>query len=187
MAAELHRLAPPVVSAHADSYAATNDATLTRNAAAGVLANDTDSAQHPLTVDQLNGAGGTAPFTDTSTKGAAVTLNADGSFTYDPTGSSTLQAIPRGQTTTDTFTYRANDGQGGTSNAATVTVTVTGHVNHPPVATADTASTDKQTPVKVTVLAQRQRSGSGCADGCVGRYDRDVGEGHDQPGQHDHL
>ena len=143
----------PVVSAHADSYAATNDATLTRNAAAGVLANDTDSAQHPLTVDQLNGAGGTAPFTDTSTKGAAVTLNADGSFTYDPTGSSTLQAIPRGQTTTDTFTYRANDGQGGTSNAATVTVTVTGHVNHPPVATADTASTDKQTPVKVTVLA----------------------------------
>ena len=34
----------PVVSAHADSYAATNDATLTRNAAAGVLAKDTDSA-----------------------------------------------------------------------------------------------------------------------------------------------
>ena len=128
------------MSAHADSYAAANNAVLTENAAAGVLANDTDSAQHPLSVDQLNGAGGTAPFRGTSTKGAAVTLNADGSFTYDPTGSSTLQAIPRGQTTTDTFTYRATDGHGSTATA-TATITVTGAINHPPVANPDSYTT----------------------------------------------
>ena len=81
----------------------------------------------PLSVDQLNGTGGTAPFAGTSAKGAAVTLNADGSFSYDPTGSSTLQALPDGQSTTDTFTYRVNDGHGGTSTG-TVTVTVTGAV-----------------------------------------------------------
>ena len=51
--------------------------------------------------------------------------------------------MPRGQTTTDTFTYRANDGHGGTATA-TVTITVTGAVNHPPVANPDsyTANND---------------------------------------------
>ena len=39
-------------------------------------------------------------------------------------------AIPDGQSTTDTFTYRANDGHGGTSTA-TATITVTGAVTTP--------------------------------------------------------
>ena len=121
--------ATPVVSAHADSYQATNNAVLTENAAAGVLANDTDSANHPLSVDRLNGS---IVLTETSVKGAAVTLSADGSFAYDPTGSSTLAAIPRGQITTDTFTYRVSDGQGG-NDTGTVTITVTGE-NRAPVA-----------------------------------------------------
>ena len=125
---------PPV--ANPDSYTATNNAVLTENVAGGVLANDTDPDGDALAVDQLNGTGGTAPFTGTSAKGAAVTMNADGSFTYDPTGSAVLQAIPRGQTATDTFTYRANDGFGGTA-VGTVTITVTGVINHPPVANPD--------------------------------------------------
>ncbi len=129
---------PPV--AVADSYADDNDAVLSENSASGVLANDTDADGDALSVDQLNGTGGTAPFIGTSAKGATVTLNADGSFSYDPTGSSALQAVPDGQSTTDTFTYRANDGHGGTSTA-TATITVTGAVNHPPVAVDDTAST----------------------------------------------
>jgi VCBS repeat-containing protein len=125
---------PPV--ANPDTYGATNAAALTENAAGGLLANDTDPDGDTLAVDQLNGAGGTPPFMATTGKGATVTLNADGSFTYDPTGSSTLQALPRGQTATDTFTYRANDGHGGTASA-TVTITVTGVINHPPVANPD--------------------------------------------------
>ena len=123
-------------AATSDSYDANNNAVLNQNAAGGVLANDTDPDGDALSVDQLNGTGGTAPFTGTSANGAAVTLNADGSFSYDPTGSAALQAIPRGQTTTDTFTYRANDGHGGTATA-TVTFTVTGAVNHPPAASSD--------------------------------------------------
>ena len=72
----------------------------------------------------------------TSAKGAAITLSADGSFTYDPTISAMLGAIPRGQATTDTFTYQANDGHGGTATG-TVTLTVTGVINHLPAATSD--------------------------------------------------
>ena len=133
----------PVVTANPDSYAAGNTAPLSVGAGSGVLANDTDSAHDALTVDRLNGAGGAPPLHGTSAKGAAVTLSADGSFSYDPTGSSTLQAIPRGQSTTDTFTYRANDGHGGTATA-TVTITVTGAVNHPPVANPDSYATSNK-------------------------------------------
>ena len=105
-----------------------------------MLANDTDPDGDALIVDQLNGSG---VLSGTSAKGAAVTLNGDGSFSYDPTGSATLQAVPRGQTTTDTFTYRANDGHGATATA-TVTVTVVG-VNHPPIATSDSYAVNNDT------------------------------------------
>ena len=142
---------PPVASP--DSYAVNSNAVLTQGAGSGVLANDTDPDGDALTVDQLNGVGGTAPFTATSSKGATVTLNADGSFTYDPTGSATLQALPRGQTTTDTFTYRANDGHGGTATA-TVTITVTGAINHPPVASPDSYAVNSN-----AVLTQGAGSG----------------------------
>jgi VCBS repeat-containing protein len=129
----------PVVTANPDTYTTTNGATLTVGAAAGVLANDSDSAQNPLTCDQLNGAGGSAPLHGLSAKGAAVTLNQDGSLSYDPSASAELQALARGHSVADTFTYRANDGQGGTATA-TVTIMVTGSVNHPPLASADAYS-----------------------------------------------
>src|SRR5690606_3125420 len=63
-------------------------------------------------------------------KGAIVTVNSDGSFEYDPTGSAELQAIPAAQTATDTFTYTITDGT--STDIATVTVTVTG-TNDAPV------------------------------------------------------
>ena len=125
---------PPIVSvvtASADSYATGNDVPLNVSAADGVLANDSDSAHYPLAVDELNGTGGTPPLHGTSRQGAAVTLNADGSFTYDPTGSPSLQALNENQTAVDSFTYRANDGHGGVGTA-TVTITVTG-AHKPPV------------------------------------------------------
>jgi hypothetical protein len=122
----------PTVSANPDGYAATADAVLNVVAGNGVLANDTDSAGYPLAVDELNGAGGTPPLHGTSAMGAAVTLNADGSFTYDPTVSVTLQSLPSGQTATDAFTYRANDGHGATATS-TVTITVSGSAHAAPV------------------------------------------------------
>jgi VCBS repeat-containing protein len=121
----------PAVTARPDSYSTSADSTLSVDASHGVLANDSDSRGFSLSVDGLNGKRGKAPLDGMSAKGAAVRVNADGSFTYDPSGSSTLQALPSGQSTTDTFTYRADDGHGGTGTA-TVQITVSGP-NRPPV------------------------------------------------------
>jgi len=63
-----------------------------------ILANDSGSG--PLTIVAADSA---------SSSGAAVTVNPDGSFTYDPTGSATLQALNNGDTVTDTFTYTITD------------------------------------------------------------------------------
>ena len=64
------------------------------------------------------------PSDATSAKGATVAVAADGSYTYDATGSATLQALAVGETTTDTFTYTITDSNGGTDTA-----TVTHHEN----------------------------------------------------------
>ena len=93
---------PPV--ANDDAYTAYKNSTLTV-LASGVLANDTEANDDPLTAgsasDPANGS---------------VTLNPDGSFTYTP------DADFAG---TDTFTYMADDGRGLT-DSATVTITVEG-------------------------------------------------------------
>lgn len=111
----------------ADSYAANEDTTLTV-AAAGVLANDTDAdTGTTLTVTS---------FDATSVNGAAVSVATDGSFTYNPSGSATIQALAVGHSLADTFTYTVSDGAGG-SATGTVTVTVTGR-NDAPSAMNDT-------------------------------------------------
>ncbi len=117
--------------ATADSASAQADTPMTVTAP-GVLSNDTDLDSDPLTVTKLNGS---STLTGTSTDGAAVTIHADGSYSYDPTGSATLKALGVGAQTTDTFTYTIDDGHGGTSSA-TVSITVTG-VNDAPVAIND--------------------------------------------------
>ena len=97
---------------------------LTVAAAGGVLANDTDAdASDTLTVTAFDAA---------SSLGATVTVNADGSFSYDPSTSTTLAALNIGETTLDTFTYTASDGNGGTATA-TVSINVSGS----PTADAD--------------------------------------------------
>jgi T1SS-143 domain-containing protein len=84
---------------------------------AGLLtANDTDPDRDALTVLSV---------ASTSSKGASVVLNSDGTVTYDPRSSATLQALNSGTRTEDTFTYTVSDGKGGTSQA-TVTITVNG-------------------------------------------------------------
>ncbi len=84
-----------------DAYSATIDTAL-NVPAPGVLTNDTDADSNPLTAvkvsDPANGA---------------LTLNADGSFTYTPNA---------GFTGSDSFSYTANDG---TVDSASATVTVT--------------------------------------------------------------
>jgi len=99
-----------------DSYTVAEGGTLTIDASTGVLDNDTDADGDPLTV------GTPRPVSNVSN--GTLTLNANGSFTYIHDG---------GETTSDSFTYVANDGAAN-SNVATVSITVTS-VNDAPVIT----------------------------------------------------
>ncbi|MBN3537828.1 Ig-like domain-containing protein [Sphingomonas pseudosanguinis] len=67
---------------------------------------------------------------------AGLTLNADGSYSFDA-GNAAYQALAEGEVQTIVAGYGVSDGQGGTA-AATLTITVTGR-NDGPVAVADTA------------------------------------------------
>jgi VCBS repeat-containing protein len=98
-----------------DSYSMAEDGTLTTDAVSGVLRNDTDAEGDALSAMMVDGpAHGT------------LTLNADGSFSYQP------DADFNGQ---DTFTYQANDG---TESSETVTVTINvNSVNDAPVSEDD--------------------------------------------------
>lgn len=116
-----------------DDYT-TDEDTVLNVAAPGVLANDSDPESDPLTV---------TAFDATSAQGATVTVNADGSFSYDPTGAAALQALAQGDAVDDTFTYTIEDPDGG-SDTATVTVTVDG-VNDAPTAVGDNFATDEDT------------------------------------------
>lgn len=107
---------PPV--ANNDSYSVNEDNTLTVTAAGnphGVLFNDTDIDADTLSAILVTG-----------TSHGALTLNADGGFTYVP------HANYNGP---DTFTYKVTDGIT-FSNTATVTITVNS-VNDVPVANND--------------------------------------------------
>lgn len=100
---------PPV--ALPDSYRVAQGTTLTVPASQGVLANDTDPEGAALTAVLVNGPQSASQFT----------LNANGSFTYRHNGVSRQ---------TDTFTYRAFDGE---QSSQVVTVTIT--IDPPPPST----------------------------------------------------
>ena len=83
-----------------DAYTIDEDDTLTVDAAAGVLANDSDVDGNPLTAALVTGpAHGT------------LSLNPDGSFEYTPHSN---------YSGSDSFTYVVSDGQGGTDTATVV-------------------------------------------------------------------
>jgi VCBS repeat-containing protein len=79
-----------------------------------------------------------------------VTLNADGSFTYDPNGQ--FEGLDSGESDTDTFTYKTNDGTAD-SNEATVTITING-VNDAPVAVNDADATDEDNTLNVAAAGR---------------------------------
>jgi VCBS repeat-containing protein len=96
-------------------------------AAAGVLGNDSDIDGDTLVVSRLQGFDS---LTHSTAKGAAVSISPSGGFSYDPRGVVAFE-LAAGEQTSDSFTYTASDGHGGTSQAV-VTITVTG-VNDAPV------------------------------------------------------
>src|SRR5207244_2000392 len=111
-----------------DAYSVNEGGTLTV-AAPGVLGNDTDADGPAIHAVLVSGPAHAASFA----------LNADGSFTYVHDGS---------ETTSDSFTYKANDGSLD-SNVATVTITIN-PVNDAPVANNDSYAVNEGGTLSVT-------------------------------------
>jgi len=114
-------------------YSVAEDNLLTVSAANGVLANDSD----PVEGDLLTAVLASGPAN------GALTLNADGSFSYMPNPD--FNGV-------DSFTYQAQDtGLAPLSNVAKVTITVT-PVNDAPVAASDAYSVDEDDALSVAAL-----------------------------------
>jgi VCBS repeat-containing protein len=106
----------------ADDAYTTNENTPLNAGAPGVLTNDTDADGNSLTAVLV-----------TSVSHGTLTLSSDGSFVYTPSA---------GISGADSFTYKANDGTID-SNVATVSISVSGGGNVPPVAVNDAYTTSQ--------------------------------------------
>ncbi len=82
----------------------------------GLTANDSDVDGDTLEITAVAA---------TSTLGASLTFNTDGTVSYDPTSSDAINALELGETVEDTFSYTITD-PFGASDTADVTVIVTG-------------------------------------------------------------
>ncbi|EFL89370.1 VCBS domain-containing protein [Ahrensia sp. R2A130] len=112
--------------------------------AAELLANDTDvdAAPEALTIVALGEETqtdlATSTLSITTQQGATATLNAGTQeIAYDPTASTTVQALANDETITDSFTYIIEDDDGARS-IATVEVVVQGRNDQPTIVSADT-------------------------------------------------
>lgn len=84
---------------------------------------DSDPDGDALTVSQVNGVGANVGTEITLASGARLTVNADGTYDYNPAGQ--FETLRSGETASDSFTYQISDGRGGT-DVATVNITITG-------------------------------------------------------------
>ncbi|MGQ0700640.1 MAG: tandem-95 repeat protein [Panacagrimonas sp.] len=115
---------PPVALSNSFS---TNEDTVLNVVAPGLLGNDTDAEDNPLTAVLI-----AAPAH------GVLNLNPNGSFTYTPNANFSGM---------DPFIYRASDGTAQSAN--TVVVLTVNPVNDPPVANSNSFSTDEDTPLTV--------------------------------------
>ncbi len=114
---------PP--NASDDNFSSDENTLLSDN----VLTTDSDpNAGDILTVTEINDNAGNVGTQITLTSGALLTLNSNGTFSYDPNGQ--FEDLNDGETATDTFRYTISDGS--LTNTATVTIEITG-VNDAPV------------------------------------------------------
>ncbi len=107
-----------------------------------VLDNDSDPDGDPLQVFKVGGDEGNLGQPTAGDNGGLITIDADGTVTFDPNGD--FDALGEGETAETTITYMVSDGNGG-MDTATVTVTVTG-TNDAPVAVMDEYTADEDVP-----------------------------------------
>ncbi|MGS1006143.1 retention module-containing protein [Achromobacter anxifer] len=112
-----------------DTGAADEDAPLEVSARHGVLANDNDPDGDILTVSQINGSAANVGAAIAGTNGGTFTLNADGSYTFNP--GTAFQHLGIGEKAYSSITYSVSDGEGGTATA-TLTIEIVG-TNDAPV------------------------------------------------------
>jgi VCBS repeat-containing protein len=114
------------------------DTAITIAVAEGILANDSDPDGDPRNITQVNGTVFSDGDSITLDSGAILTLNADGSYAYNPNGQ--FEDLNDGNSATDTFTYTISDGE--LNDTATVTINITGVTDNPdaPDAVNDTAT-----------------------------------------------
>ncbi|PLX39346.1 MAG: hypothetical protein C0606_02125 [Hyphomicrobiales bacterium] len=110
--------------------------------------NDPDT-NDSLAVTHINGNAADIGSQTTLASGALLTLNADGTFDYNPNGQ--FGSLGAGETATDSFSYTVSDGNGG-ADTATATVTINGE-NDAPTAQDDAITTDEDTAVTGNVFA----------------------------------
>ena len=110
---------PPVAIADSLTVAEGGTQTVLASGQTSVLFNDTDAEDDPLTAVLVSGP----------SNGTLTVFASDGTFSYTHGG---------GETTSDSFTYKANDGAA-YSNVTTVSITITG-ANNLPVADDDPVS-----------------------------------------------
>ncbi|WP_108880577.1 Ig-like domain-containing protein [Anderseniella sp. Alg231-50] len=84
---------------------------------------DYDPEGDVLTVIEINGAAADIGNQVTLDSGALVTLNSDGTYSYDPNGS--FEQVQLGSSITDSFTYTIDD-ESGLTDTVTVTIVVNG-------------------------------------------------------------
>jgi VCBS repeat-containing protein len=115
--------------------ASTSDAVESGTTATGnVLTNDTDPDADTLSVSAVAGVAGNVGHSVAGTYGH-ITINSDGSYTYTADNTAAIDAAATGSHLTDTFTYTASDGQGGT-NSNQIVITL----DRAPTVVADAAS-----------------------------------------------
>ena len=86
-----------------------------------------------------------SPFTTNG--GGKLTLNADGSWSFDPNTS--YNGLDDGETATEIVTYTIDDGNGGTDEA-TLTITITGANDAPVIVDPNVVQPDPSNPVPAT-------------------------------------
>lgn len=127
---------------------------------------DSDPDGDALSITAINGNAVTGGQVITLTSGALLTINADGSFSYDQNG--VFASLILGESGVDVFTYDVSDGNGGVDQAS-VSITIAG-VGSPP----DPSPGDDQF---IGTAADDVSNGYGGSDKFLLRYGNDTATG----------
>jgi VCBS repeat-containing protein len=125
--------APTVVADNGGSDAVESGSAVVGN----VLTNDSDRDGDSLTVSAVNGVAGNVGNSVAGTYGH-ITINSNGSYSYTADNTAAIDGAATGSHLTDSFTYTASDGQGGTTST-----TVTFTIDRAPTVTNDSNNTSE--------------------------------------------